>query len=160
MIRPVIKTDAGRLTKIYNRYIINSTATFEIDPIRSNEMVKRLEKVNKNHPWLVYEMDGVVVGYAYAGEWKPRPAYKFTVEVSVYIDPNHHGKGVGFMLYQKLIDQLKQTEIRALLAGITLPNDPSIKLHQKLGFVNVGQLKSVGFKFGNWIDVGYWELLL
>jgi len=120
-------------------------------------IIERL-KESKKHPWWVFEQEGVVLGYAFSTKWKSRSAYRFTVESSVYVAPKQRQKGVGTLLYSKLIESLKKEGFRIILAGISLPNDKSISFHEKLGFQKVGQLESVGYKFNRWIDVGYWEL--
>lgn len=113
-----------------------------------------------NYPWFVAEVEGEVVGYAYASRWKERSAYRYTVETSVYINHQHTGKGYAVYLYKRLIAHLKARGMKVLLAGISLPNDDSVKFHERFGFEKVGQLRDVGFKFGKFIDVGYWELRL
>ncbi len=160
-IRAATAEDSPSIATVYNHYILHSHSTFEVNPIDSEEMGKRIEKVQReyNLPWLVIEVDDQLIGYAYATIWKPRQAYRNTVEVSIYLATKSSGKGLGNQLYQTLIDELKSRDIHAVLAGISLPNDSSIKFHERLGFQKVGQLKEVGLKFDRWIDVGYWELI-
>jgi phosphinothricin acetyltransferase len=110
--------------------------------------------------WWVYEEDHQVHGYAYACPWKKRSAYRHTLEVSIYFNTQKAGKGNGSLLYTQLIDDLRSKNYRTLLAGIALPNPGSIKFHEALGFLKVGQLEKVGFKLNRWIDVGYWQLNL
>lgn len=160
MIRPAITSDAIAIAKIYNYYISHSLATFEEIEINAEEMASRILSVSQKLPWLIYEESNEILGYAYATLWKPRSAYRNTVESTVYVKPNAFKKGIGKLLYNELINRLKALEHHAVLAGITLPNEASVALHEKLGFVKVGQLKEVGNKFGKWVDVGYWELLL
>ena len=157
MIRKAKETDAHTIALIYNHYIVHSTTTFEEKEVNGQLILERLNK-SKKHPWWVYEQEGVVLGYAFSTKWKPRSAYRFTVESSVYVAPKQQQKGVGTLLYSKLINALKKEGFRIILAGISLPNDQSIFFHEKLGFQKVGQLESVGYKFNRWIDVGYWEL--
>jgi|TARA_A200000113_G_C8824955_1_gene341789 phosphinothricin acetyltransferase len=157
MIRKAKETDAHAIALIYNHYIVHSTTTFEEKEVNGQLILERLNK-SKKHPWWVYEQEGVVLGYAFSTKWKPRSAYRFTVESSVYVAPKQQQKGIGTLLYSKLINALKKEGFRIILAGISLPNDQSISFHEKLGFQKVGQLKSVGYKFNRWIDVGYWEL--
>jgi L-amino acid N-acyltransferase YncA len=109
--------------------------------------------------WWVYEENQKILAYAFAAPWKPRSAYKNTVEVSIYVDKDQHSKGIGLALYSHLLETVRQENFHAVLAGIALPNEQSVKFHQKLGFKKVGQLREVGFKFNRWIDVSYWELL-
>ncbi len=157
MIRKAKETDAHTIALIYNHYILHSTITFEEKEVNEQLIIERL-KESKKHPWWVFEQEGVVLGYAFSTKWKSRSAYRFTVESSVYVAPKQRQKGVGTLLYSKLIESLKKEGFRIILAGISLPNDKSISFHEKLGFQKVGQLESVGYKFNRWIDVGYWEL--
>lgn len=161
-IRDATSTDSSSIAKIYNHYILHDHCTFEIEPINQDEMNVRIQKVQQtlNLPWIVLIVEDNIVGYAYATQWKPREAYLRTAEVSVYLDKKAKGRGYGALLYEELIERLRTRGLHALLAGISLPNDASIKLHESLGFEKVGQLKEVGNKFDRWIDVGYWELIL
>lgn len=111
-------------------------------------------------PWLVAEAEGVVAGYAYATKWRVRHAYRFSVESSVYLAPASAGQGIGTMLYRALLDRLRDGGFHLAIGGIALPNAASIALHEKLGFEKVAQFREVGFKFGRWTDVGYWQLSL
>ena len=159
MIRPVQLRDALQLAEIYNYYILNTVITFEVDTIDAKEMEKRLQANNPKLPWLVYEENEKILGYAYSKNWKARSAYKQSVEVSIYLNHQNTSKGIGTKLYSQLIEQLKEMGIHAIIGGIALPNPTSLALHEKLGFEKVAHFKEVGFKFNQWIDVGYWELL-
>lgn len=152
--------DAVQICNIYNHYIKNSVITFEETETDETEIRRRINAVTKNFPWLVYEEDSKVIGYAYADRWKERSSYRFSVENTVYVHKDHFGKGTGKILLQELIFKLKQKGIHSILAGIALPNEASIILHEKCGFTECGKLKEVGFKFGKWVDVGYWEKIL
>lgn len=160
MIRKAHLSDDLNIVNIYNYYILNSMSTFEEQPVSQREMRFRIEQVQASLPWLVYETNGEILGYAYATQWKPRSAYRNTVESTVYVRSDSYGKGVGKKLCQELIEELKAQKLHAALAGITLPNEASVALHEKLGYTKVGQLKEVGYKFEKWVDVGYWELVL
>jgi L-amino acid N-acyltransferase YncA len=160
MIRNASASDARQLCDIYNHYVINSTVTFEEEPISTKEMSDRIDKVHSRLPWLVYEKENEVIGYAYATEWRSRIAYRYSAETTVYLKPGMHGKGIGSLLYKALIETIKPFSIHTLIGGIALPNDSSIALHEKLGFEKVAHFKEVGFKMNKWIDVGYWQLLL
>jgi L-amino acid N-acyltransferase YncA len=116
------------------------------------------ERIRAAHVWLVAERDGDVVGYAYGGQHRERAAYNWTVEVSAYVDRNAHGTGLGRRLYTELFDRLRTMGFRLLVAGITLPNDPSVGIHEALGFEPVGVYKNIGYKNGQWWDVGWWQL--
>ena len=115
-------------------------------------------RIRAAHIWLVAERDGQVVGYAYGGRHRDRAAYDRTAEVSAYVDRNVHRAGVGRRLYTELFERLKERGFRLLVAGITLPNDASVGIHEALGFEPVGVYKNVGFKNGQWWDVGWWQL--
>lgn len=160
MIRSVHVNDAKELAEIYNYYILYSTATFEETPIDGQEMKHRIQSIASKYPWIVYEEQGKIIAYAYANEWKSRSAYKRTVESSVYVKQGEMSKGVGAQLYKELIQQLTDLGFHAVLGGITVPNPESIRFHEKFGFEKVGHLKQVGYKFEQWVDVGYWELII
>ncbi len=159
VIRMVKTEDALSLCHIYNHYVEHTIITFEEESVTVAAMVARVTDLSARHPWLVYELGGELAGFAYASPWKSRCAYRFSVETTVYLAPDHVGKGIGSALYASLIEKLKPTDTHSLIAGISLPNDASIALHEKLGFDKIGQFKEVGRKFGQWIDVGYWELI-
>ena len=161
MIRQVNKNDAEQLTIIYNYYVKNTIITFEEIEIDKQEMTKRIaENLLENLPWIVFEEDSNLLGLAYASQWKSRCSYRHSVEVTVYLDKDCKGKGIGSQLYEKLIQQIKESKYHALLGGISLPNEASIKLQEKFGFKKVAHFKEVGYKFNKFIDVGYWELIL
>lgn len=160
MIRTVNLEDAQEIAKIYNYYVLNSCVTFEEMAVSAEEMRRRIEAGYLNFPWLVFEKDNAVLGYAYATMWKPRSAYKHTVESTVYLKKEATKNGIGSMLYAALIGQLTDLGFHAVIGGISLPNDASIALHEKFGFEKIAQFKEVGYKFNKWIDVGYWELLI
>lgn len=159
-IRPARLKDAYEIKEIYNYYILNSVATFEENPISVEEMKNRIQSTIVNFPWLVYEVDEKIMGYAYAKDWKLRAAYRQTVESSVYLNPTSLNKGVGSMLYNALINTLIQKNMHVIIGGVSLPNDTSIALHEKFGFKKVAHFKEVGFKFEKWVDVGYWQLTI
>ena len=160
MIRNANQGDAKAICDIYNYYILNSISTFELEPVSIEDMTARINRVVIKYPWIVYEEDSVILGYAYADHWKTRKAYKNTVESTVYLKDGHSGRGIGSTLYGFLINELKKMDIHAVIGGISLPNDASVALHEKLGFINIGRFKEVGYKFDKWIDVGYWELII
>ncbi|MBD1559449.1 N-acetyltransferase [Vibrio sp. S9_S30] len=160
-IRYVNSQDIEAITNIYNDFIVNSTATFEEKPISTEEMNQRVGKIQSHSlPWIVIVENEAVLGYAYAGMWHARSAYRYTVESSVYVAPNALGQGIGKALYSHLISILAKRGIRNIMGVVSLPNDASIALHQSLGFQKVGEFKSVGLKFGKLIDVSYWQLEL
>ncbi len=160
MIRDVTEADAQSLCDIYNYYIEHSLATFETEPLAPGEMAKRIAATTAGYPWLVGENEQGVLGYAYATRWKPRQAYRYTVESTVYLAPAAASQGMGSRLMAALLERLLAQGAHAVLAGIALPNDPSVALHQKLGFSKVAHFRQTGRKFDQWVDVGYWEKIL
>ena len=156
-IRKVKLKDAEQVAEVYNYYIQNTHHTFETEPLAAAEMEKRIKKVTEDYPFLVAESGGKIVGYAYATQFKLRQAYKYSTEVSIYVKNDVKQKGIGTQLYKTLFKELEDTPTHAIVAGISLPNDASVKFHEKLGFEKVGHFREVGYKLGRWIDVGYWE---
>ncbi|HBX65428.1 MAG: phosphinothricin acetyltransferase [Balneola sp.] len=161
MIRPVQDTDLSSIIDIYNYYIRETTVSFEEQEISEKELDHRIHKVkSEGLPWLVAEKGRKLIGYAYATKWKERSAYRYSVEISVYIDQSSQGQGWGTKLYQALFTELQKLDIHLVIGGITLPNNASIALHEKFGMEKVAHFKEVGFKFGEWRDVGYWQMKL
>lgn len=158
MIRSSVEADIARICDIYNHYIRETVVTFEETPLLVEEMARRIDDVRKRFPWLVIEADGVVAGYAYASLWKTRSAYRFAVESTIYLAPEAVGRGLGTTLYRALLDLLPQCDVHRAVGCIALPNEGSVALHEKLGFRKIGVFDQVGWKFGRWVDVGYWEL--
>lgn len=158
-IRPARISDAPQITEIYNYYILNTHHTFETDLIDSAETQKRIEETPENYPFLVCEAENEILGYAYATQYKSRCAYKNSAEISVYVKNELRHKAVGKTLYGKLFEELSKTDVHAIIAGIALPNDASVRLHEKFGFEKVAHFREVGFKLNRRIDVGYWELI-
>lgn len=160
MIRPIETKDLPRVCEIYNHFVLTTHASFETEPVSVEEMERRMQEYTSNYPWLVYEENGEVLGFCYASKWKPRHAYRFTSEVTIYLDKDHLGKGIGRKLYKELFAQLKDMGIHSMIATIALPNQKSQALHESLGFNQVAHFKDMGFKLEKWIDVGYWQKML
>lgn len=160
MIRDVRSQDAEAICSIYNYYIRDSVITFETEAVSIPEMQERIEAVTEELPWMVYEEEEIILGYAYASKWKDRFAYRYSVESTVYLSKGATGKGMGFQLYKALIDRLADLSYHSIMGGISLPNPASIALHEKMGFKKVAHLKEVGWKMDRWVDVGYWELII
>jgi phosphinothricin acetyltransferase len=160
VIRPATTADAPRIAEIYNHQVRETVVTFEEQPVADEEMARRIAETTAGNPWLVSEVDGTLAGYAYASSWKRRSAYRYAVESTIYLAPEFHGRGLGTKLYRALIDEMRACGFHCTIGGISLPNPASIALHEKLGFKPIGQFREVGWKFGKWVDVGYWELLL
>ena len=160
-LRDATPDDATVIAAIYNVHVRSTTATFEIDEVDAGAMQRRIADVQERGlPWLVADVDGSVAGYAYAGPWKPRAAYARTVETSIYLDATACGRGLGRRLYAALVERLRAQGVHVAIGGISLPNPVSVALHEALGFRHVGVFREVGHKFGDWIDVGYWQLRL
>lgn len=149
--------DAGDVAGIYNYYVKNTHHTFETEPIETDTMQVRIAEVQEEYPFLVAVSGGTMAGYCYAAQFKLREAYEHSAEVSIYVKSDTHQRGVGTRLYTRLFEELADTHIHVLIAGIALPNDISIRFHEKMGFEKVAHFKEVGYKLGRWIDVAYWQ---
>ena len=160
MIRPVELSDAGSICGIYNPYVADTIITFEKTPVAPEEMAGRIKAITADFPWLVACDDGVVQGYAYASKWRTRTAYRYSVEATVYVERTAFGNGIGTALYSELLAILKGKGLHAVIGVIALPNPASVALHEKMGFRKVGHFPEVGWKFEQWIDVGFWQRLL
>lgn len=158
-IRQVESSDSVQIAEIYNYYIENTHHTFETEAVNESEMQNRINEITENYPYFVGDENGEIIGYAYAAPYKSRCAYRSSAEVSVYARNDIQQKGIGTRLYEKLMAELQSSDVHAIIAGIALPNDASIGLHEKFGFEKVAHFREVGWKFGRWIDVGYWELI-
>lgn len=161
MIRAITPTDASAICDIYNYYVENTFISFEYEAVSIETMQSRIQATTAKYPWLVYEEQGEIIAYAYANLWKTREAYQHVLESTVYASHTNTVKGVGGKLYQALIEELKtqqgQNKVKALMGVIALPNDASIGLHKKMGFVEAGYFKEVGHKHDIWIDVAYYQ---
>jgi phosphinothricin acetyltransferase len=161
MLRHVDPTrDAAACAAIYAPYVDGAATSFEESPPDAAELAARIERVSATHPWLVGERDGEVAAFAYAAAHRARPAYRWTAETSVYVAAAHQRNGVGRELYGALLGLLRRQGLYVACAGITLPNDASVGLHEALGFERIGVYRRIGFKAGEWRDVGWWQLPL
>lgn len=152
--------DATACVAIYAPHVESGATSFEEEPPDAARFAERIAQIATTYPWLVADRGGEVVGYAYACPHRARPAYRWAVEVSVYVRADEHNHGYGRALYAELIERLRQQRFHVACAGITLPNDASIALHESLGFVPVGVYRRIGWKDGSWRDVGWWQLEL
>ncbi len=160
-IRDAQSGDNAQLSDLYNHYVLNSVTTFEEDPVNAEEMGSRVQDVvSWKLPWIVLMADDELIGYACAVPWKWRTAYRHSVETTIYLRQGHLGHGLGVKLYAELIARLRAAGMHTAMGGIALPNDPSVALHEKLGFEKVAHFAEVGNKFDRWVDVGYWQLML
>jgi L-amino acid N-acyltransferase YncA len=150
--------DAAACAAIYAPYVRETAISFEEVPPTTAEMAERIERLTSTHAWLVAEDEHEILGYAYACPHRERAAYRFTTEVSVYVDARHRRRGAGRQLYESLLLVLAEQGYRVALAGIALPNEASVALHEACGFESAGVYRRVGFKLGECWDVGWWQL--
>ena len=162
-IRAATPDDAGAIAAIYAPHVLTGTVSFEVEPPDARAMRTRMAASDGLYPWIVAtngDETGGVIGYAYATKFRDRPAYKYVCESSIYLTDASSGSGVGRLLYKALVDTLRAQGFVHVIGAITLPNDRSIKLHEAVGFRRAGVYREVGFKHGQWIDVGFWQCLL
>jgi phosphinothricin acetyltransferase len=152
--------DAGACAEIYAPHVERSAVSFEERAPEAAELAARIERYGASHAWLVAEEGGRVVGYAYATPFNERPAYRWSASVSVYVAEAARGSGVGRALYGALFERLRERGLRMACAGITLPNEASLGLHESLGFEQTGLNREIGWKHGAWRDVGWFQLQL
>jgi L-amino acid N-acyltransferase YncA len=152
--RPATPDDIAAITRIYAYAVKHGTASFELEPPDEAEMARRMQSLlDGGYPYIIAEIDGALVGYAYAGSYRPRPAYRFSVEDSIYVDTSVQRRGVGRALLQNLIDECERRGFRQMVAVIgDSAQTSSIELHRALGFRMIGVVENVGYKFGRWLD--------
>jgi phosphinothricin acetyltransferase len=159
-IRLACADDAAAIQRIYAFYVRDTVISFETEPPSVDEMHRRIETNRARFPWLVYMQKDQIVGFAYASDHRARPAYRWSVDVTVYIHRAHRRQGIGRALYTSLFALLRLQGVVTAYAGITLPNAGSVGLHEALGFQPIGVYSGVGYKHGAWHDVGWWGLVL
>jgi L-amino acid N-acyltransferase YncA len=152
--------DAAACAAVYGPSVAAGVASLEERAPEPHEIADRIRIVTRTHPWLVAEIDHEVVGYAYGSRHHDRAAYRWSADVTVYISAAHHRRGIGRALYAELFPLLQRQGIYEICAGVTLPNDASVALHESLGFVPVGVYRDIAYKFGEWRSVGWWQLTL
>ena len=160
--RPAHINDLPRLTEIYNHYVVNTSISFDVDAATPEERYDWLSQFALSGPYrlLVAEADGVLLGYAGSTRARPRKAYDATIETTVYCAPEAVGRGAGSALYTALFDALEGEELHVAMAAIAVPNPPSVALHERFGFQEVGRMREVGRKFGRYWDVVWYEKML
>jgi len=156
-IRPATESDAASLLAIYRPYVEGTAVSFELVAPAAGEFAARIAKCNASWSWLVAEIGRQSVGYAYGSAHRERPAYRWSVETTVYVDPRYQRRGVGRLLYAELFDQLRSKGYCNAFAGVALPNEASVALHRHLGFEPIGVFKAVGRKFDAWHDVAWFQ---
>jgi phosphinothricin acetyltransferase len=152
--------DFAAIAAITNHYIRTTAIHFGYEDVPAEELRAMWQGGADTYPWLVADIGGTVAGYAKAGSWRTRAAYRWITETGIYLGPSHCGRGLGAPLYRALLDTLKKQGFHAAVGGIALPNEPSVKLHERLGFVHCGTIPRAGRKFDRWHDVGFWFLAL
>jgi L-amino acid N-acyltransferase YncA len=160
VIRLATPNDAAGVQAIYAPIVRETAISFELEPPTVEEMQTRILKTLEHMPWLICERRGDILGYVYASQHRTRPAYRWSVDVSVYVHTHSRRLGVGQALYRSLFALLALQGFYQAYAGITLPNPASVGLHESLGFQPVGVYRTVGYKLGAWHDVGWWQLIL
>jgi L-amino acid N-acyltransferase YncA len=159
-IRAAGVDDAASCAAIYAPFVSEGWVSFELTPPDAEEMAVRITSYGASHSWLVAEREGEIAGYAYGSPHRTREAYQTSCDVAVYVDPAFARQGVGRELYGALLPLLKERGYHAAFAGIALPNQASIALHEAIGFAPLGIYREVGWKMGGWRDVGWWQRLL
>ena len=159
-IRPATPGDAAALLAIYRPFVEATAVSFETEPPGVDEFAARVAKALARWQWLVAERGGRAVGYAYGSTHRERAAYRFSVEVSAYVDPAHHRQGIGRALYTRLFDDLAAKGFCNAYAGVALPNAGSVALHRRVGFESIGVFRAVGYKFDRWHDVAWFQRTL
>jgi L-amino acid N-acyltransferase YncA len=157
-IRFAEPADAAGILAIYGPYCESTCVSFEIVAPTLEQMQERIRRITADYPWIIAELDGQIIGYVYASRHHERAAYRWSVDVAVYIAPGQHRRGVGRILYETLFSILREQGLFKAFAGITLPNSGSVGLHESMGFRPVAVLEGIGHKFGRWLDVGWWQL--
>ena len=161
IIRPANPNDAQTVAEIYNHYVLTTFISFELEPVSAAEMSGRIADIlGAGLPWLVLENNGRVAAYAYASKWRSRPAYRQTVETTVYVSQDQRGQGFGRAVYTRLLADLTAGGLHTAIGVIALPNEASVRLHESLGFKKAAHFTEVGYKYGKWIDSGFWQLML
>jgi L-amino acid N-acyltransferase YncA len=160
-LRAARPADAAAIAAIYGPYVTDSFVSFETEPPSVDEMRGRIEACGDRYPWLVAEdEEGAILGYAYATAFRPRLAYRYAVETTVYLAAGAGRRGIGQALYGSLIATLEAQGFAQAIGAVTLPNPASVRLHEKLGFKEAGIYRQVGYKMGRWLDVGLWQRAL
>lgn len=159
-IRDAQPADGAAIAAIYAPFVTDGWVSFETEAPDAGAMTARIAEYGSSHAWLVAELDGIIVGYAYASPHRTRAAYATSADIAIYLAPDAQGRGLGRLLYTALFEQLRSRSIHAVFAGIALPNPASIALHEAMGMTPVGIYREVGWKLGAWRDVGWWQRLL
>ncbi|MEE8806925.1 MAG: N-acetyltransferase family protein [Lactimicrobium sp.] len=156
MIRPIQKEDIPAVLDIYNWYILHTNITFETEELTLEAFTQRVEAITSRYPWIVMEEDGVIKGYAYLGTFNPRAAYDWTADLSIYLDHEERGHGLGTLLMDAILQEAQQEGYYQIVSIVTSGNTASEHLHEKCGFVRKGRLENTGYKNGKWLGITYY----
>jgi L-amino acid N-acyltransferase YncA len=159
-IRDAVAGDGEVLLAIYRPFVFETPVSFEMEPPSPAEFTERILAAQSKWAWLVAEQGNEIVGYAYGSSYRTRAAYRWSAETSAYVGPGHRSQGVGTALYTRLLAVLTDKGYCTAYAGITLPNEASVRLHKSMGFGEVGVFRRAGWKFGQWHDVSWWQRAL
>lgn len=157
LVRGARAEDFDAIAALTNVFIRDTSIHFGYDPVTPDELRSAWTRARERYPWLVAEVGGRFAGYCKAGIWRDRAAYGWTPEAGVYVEEHARRRGVGRALYERLIETLHRQGFHSVVAGITLPNDASVRLHEAVGFVHTGTVRCAGWKLGQWHDVGFWQ---
>ncbi len=157
ILRGAVAADFEPIAAIYNHYIERTAIHFSYEPLIADDLRARWTEQRATYPLLVADLEGAVVGLAKAGPWRERAAYAWTPETAVYVAPGFERRGIGRAVYGRLLEIMTAQGFHSAFAGIALPNEPSVRLHEGLGFVAVGRVARAGWKLGRWHDVGFWQ---
>lgn len=160
IVRSSTASDAPRIAALTNYYIRETAVHFGLRELDAGYFAELITREGARFPWVTAEVGGVFAGFAKAGLWREREAYANTVESAVYVERGMEGRGVGRALYERLIEELRGRGVHTVVAGATMPNEGSVRLHESVGFEFVGRFREVGRKFGEWHDVGWWQKML
>ncbi len=158
LIRDFEARDVPAANALTNHFILHTTVHWGADAVSDPDFLALWQQQTQRYPWLIVEVDGSLAGYCKAGAWRTREGYRHTCESTIYVEPAFQRRGVGQALYRALFDRLRAADFRMVIAGIALPNEASVRLHESLGFKLVGVFHHVGWKFDQWLDAGFWEL--
>jgi phosphinothricin acetyltransferase len=160
LLRPARADDFDPIAALTNHFIANTSIHFGYEPVTPAELRDAWERSLARYPFIVAEVEGKFAGWAKAGVWRDRAAYQWTAESTVYVVPRSHRRGIGRALYTEVIERCRCCGFHSLIGGITLPDEPSIRLHEAMGFKKISHVMHAGWKFDAWHDVGFWQLML
>ena len=160
MIRPIEEKDVGECPALYNYYVLNTTCSFEEAEVTFEDFSSRVKMISAKYPYIVAEVGGKVLGFAYVHEFMVRSAYRFSVELSLYVEKDARGQNIGSALLEDILKRCKEQGLKQVVSIITAENEMSCRFHEKKGFKFVGEVEKVGYKFGKWLNIKYYQISL